>query len=347
MLSFIYPISVDLNSMKFTFLDRVVDITMSIISWMKTTTVAATRAIVEMIVMSWVAFYCFTKTLILTLTPSGMRAQKNLRGKVVVLTGGAGGVGQELALRLARASAKVVIWDVNEEAAQKVKENIEKEGHKVYHYTVDVTDRKNVYKNADLVKQEVGVVDILINNAGIVCGNTFLDIPDYMIEKTFQVNILSHYWTVKAFLPDMLRKGRGHIVTVSSLTGLLGTYKCTDYSATKHATLGFHESLHTELRTHGHRGINMTVVCPYFINTGMFAGCKPNMPMLEPRDVAKRVITAIRRNEEYVTMPGWARFILPLKNFVPAKLAWAVTYRLIRSPQSMMGMRAFQETAAA
>lgn len=80
---------------------------------------------------------------------------------------------------------------------EKVKENLEKEGHKIYCYTVDVTDRKNVYKNADLVKQEVGVVDILINNAGIVCGNTFLDIPDYMIEKTFQVNILSNYWVNK------------------------------------------------------------------------------------------------------------------------------------------------------
>ncbi|KAI4456973.1 pksb [Holotrichia oblita] len=286
---------------------------MSVIGWIKRTTLIAIAISLEVAVMLWLMFYFFTETLILTLTPTFMRTQKSLRGKVVVLTGGAGGVGQELALRLARANAKVVLWDINEEAMVKVKDNLEKEGHQVYCYTVDVTDRKNVYKNADLVKQEVGVVDILINNAGIVCGNTFLDIPDYMIEKTFQVNILSNYWTVKAFLPDMLRKGKGHIVTVSSLTGMLGTYKCTDYSATKHATIGFHESLHTELKTHGHRGISMTIVCPYFINTGMFAGCKPNMPMLTPREVSKRIITAIKQNEVYVTMPTWARFVLPLK----------------------------------
>lgn len=77
---------------------------------------------------------------------------------------------------------------------EKIRDNLDREGYKIYCYVVDVTDRKNVYKNADLVKQEVGVADILINNAGIVCGNTFLDIPDYMIEKTFQVNILSNYW---------------------------------------------------------------------------------------------------------------------------------------------------------
>lgn len=80
-----------------------------------------------------------------------------------------------------------------------MKERIESEGFEVYTYVVDVADRKTVYKNADLVKSEVGPVDVLINNAGIVCGQTFLDIPDHMIEKTFHVNIISHYWVTKFF----------------------------------------------------------------------------------------------------------------------------------------------------
>lgn len=79
-------------------------------------------------------------------------------------------------------------------ALEKVVLSAAKEGNTIDAYTVDVTDRKSVYKNADLVKTEIGPVDILINNAGIVCGNTFLDLPDHMIEKTYQVNILSHYW---------------------------------------------------------------------------------------------------------------------------------------------------------
>lgn len=77
---------------------------------------------------------------------------------------------------------------------ESLKERIEIDGFKVHTYVVDVADRNSVYKNADLVKSEVGNVDVLINNAGIVCGQLLLDIPDHMIEKTFKVNIMSHYW---------------------------------------------------------------------------------------------------------------------------------------------------------
>lgn len=84
---------------------------------------------------------------------------------------------------------------------------------------------------------------------------------------------------MKAFLPDMIETKRGHIVTISSVTGLMGTYACTDYSATKFATVGFHESLYSELRYHGHDYIGMTLVCPYYINTGMFGGVKVFLPL--------------------------------------------------------------------
>ncbi|XP_019871759.1 short-chain dehydrogenase/reductase family 16C member 6 [Aethina tumida] len=315
-------------------------------TWQVTTDIV--NRIIEMTILCTLAIYYITEAVILTFTPSFLRAQKSLKGKVVLVTGGAGGVGQELALRLARCKARVVVWDNNEKAMEKVRDKIEADGFKIYTYLVDVSDREDVYKAADQVKADLGPIDILINNAGVVCGQPLLDIPDYMIEKTYKVNILSHYWTVKAFLPDMMKKRKGHIVTVGSLTGMLGTYKCTDYAATKHATIGFHESLLVELKTHGYDRINMTLVCPYFINTGMFDGCKPrNMSMLEPKDVAKRIITAIRREEVFVTMPSFSRFILPLKNYVPAKLGWAFMYRVIQGPQSMMGMRNFHEVEAA
>ncbi|XP_044272348.1 short-chain dehydrogenase/reductase family 16C member 6 [Tribolium madens] len=329
------------------YLRRTVRVTSASLEWLRLTTLRATTRIIELIVLSWLSVYYIAEALILTFTPSFLRRMKTLRGKVVLVTGGAGGVGQELALRLARQKARVVIWDNNEKALEKVREKIECEGYKVHTYPVDITDRENVYKYATIVKTDIGPIDILINNAGVVCGQTFLEIPDYMIEKTFKVNILSHYWTTKAFLPDMIKTGKGHIVTIGSLTGLLGTYKCTDYSASKHATIGFHESLLIELKTHGHHEIKMTLVCPYFINTGMFAGCKPrNMSMLEPKDVAKRIITAIRREEVYVTMPTFSRFLLPVKNFLPAKLNWALVYKVIQGPQSMMGMRNFEVEAA-
>lgn len=113
---------------------------------------------------------------------------------------------------------------------------------------MDVSDREAVYRTAHRVREEIGPVDILINNAGIVCCKTMLELPDKAIENTFAVNILAHYWTIKAFLPDMIRQKRGHIVTIASVTGMVGIYGCTDYSATKFACIGLHESLFCELK---------------------------------------------------------------------------------------------------
>lgn len=115
-------------------------------------------------------------------------------------------------------------------------------------YAVDVSDREAVYRTAAKVREEIGPVDILINNAGVVCCKTMLDLPDKVIENTFAVNILAHYWTIKSFLPDMIRQKRGHIVTIASVTGMVGIYGCTDYSATKFACIGLHESLYCELK---------------------------------------------------------------------------------------------------
>ena len=207
------------------------------------------------------------------------------------------------------------------------------EGFDCATYVVDISDKEQVYEVAKKVKQEVGKVDVLINNAGVVTCRTLLDLPDKAIETTYGVNILSHYWvrrlkclksyanylkmyfqTAKAFLPDMISERRGHIVTVSSVTGLLGTYACTDYSATKFACVGFHESLFSELRAHGHDYIGMTLVCPYYINTGMFSGVKPRLfPMLEPKYVADKIVESVQKKEVNCTLPATVRMFLPLK----------------------------------
>lgn len=120
--------------------------------------------------------------------------------------------------------------------------------------------------------------------------------------------------TTKAFLPEMMESNSGHIVTVASVAGLLGTYGCTDYSATKFACVGFHEALFTELKTHGYDDIHMTLVCPYYIASGMFAGVKPRMfPMLTTKYVADQITLSVQKNEVNCTMPNSVRLLLPLK----------------------------------
>ncbi|XP_058808381.1 short-chain dehydrogenase/reductase family 16C member 6-like [Phymastichus coffea] len=280
---------------------------------------------------------------ILTFVPRRYRS-KNLREEVALVTGAAGGIGRLIAQKLASKGCSVVAWDINQTGVEETAKLIQEAGGKCWAYHCDVSDREKVYKTAKAVKLDVGNVTILINNAGYVYGSTLLDIPDDEIEMTFKVNIISHYWTTKAFLKEMMRENHGHIVTIASVAGLLGTYNCTDYCATKFAACGYHESLFTELRTHGYDGIQATLVCPYFINTGMFSGVKPRLrPMLEPEYVASEVVAAIGANENWVILPRAMRYFLPLKFWMPAKMCWALMYHIIQGPQTMMMMKARKE----
>jgi all-trans-retinol dehydrogenase (NAD+) len=120
----------------------------------------------------------------------------------------------------------------------------------------------------------------------------------------------------------MIRRGRGHIVTIASAAGLVGVARQADYSASKHAAVGFDESLRAELRRAA-PFVKTTVVCPYYIDTGMFTGVKSRFPRLLPilheQKVADRVLRAIRRNERRVLMPPLVR-LLPAMRLLPAPL---------------------------
>jgi all-trans-retinol dehydrogenase (NAD+) len=105
-----------------------------------------------------------------------------------------------------------------------------------------------VYDLAKNVLEEIGTIDILVNNAGIVSGKSFLEISDEQIIKTFQVNALAHFWTVRAFLPKMIENRNGFIVNIVSAAGMIGVYKQSDYGASKFAAFGFDESLRMEIR---------------------------------------------------------------------------------------------------
>lgn len=130
-------------------------------------------------------------------------------------------------------------------------------------------------------EERIGPVDILVNNAGVVPGSPFFDTPDEKILKTMQVNVHANFWTVKAFLPGMIARGRGHLVTISSAAGIIGVMGLADYSAGKFAVFGFHEALRMELRRLK-SAVATTVVCPFFIDTGMFAGVRTRFLRLLP-----------------------------------------------------------------
>lgn len=245
----------------------------------------------------------------------------DVKGKVVVITGGASGIGRLLALEMADRGATVVVWDLSEDRLAPVLDELRRRTA-AHGYACDVSDRAMVADVAARVRAEVGDPDVIVNNAGIVSGARLLDIPDDKIAATFGVNALALYWVTKAFLPAMVERNRGHVVTVASAAGLVGVAKQTDYAASKHAAVGFDESLRVELHQYA-PGVRTTVVCPYYIDTGMFEGVKTRVPFLLPilsqEKVARRIARAIEKNHRVVIMPPFIR-LLPVTRALPTSV---------------------------
>ncbi|KOC66083.1 Epidermal retinol dehydrogenase 2 [Habropoda laboriosa] len=251
---------------------------------------------------------------------------KSIAGEIALVTGGGGGLGRLIALRLAKLGAIVVIWDVNKIGTEETVKLVEAIGGTCYGYVCDLCDREDVYKKAKLVKEEVGKVTILINNAGVASGMRFIDTPDKLIIRTMDVNVMSHFWTTKAFLPSMMESNKGHIVSIASLAGHLGVPRLVDYCTSKFAAIGFEEALHMELAAR--YNINTTVICPFFIrSTGMFEDVSPRFfPRLSPNEVADRVVSAMRCNEKIAVVPGYLYILLVAKWAFP----WTVAGMFIR-----------------
>ena len=148
-------------------------------------------------------------------------------------------------------------------------------------YACNLAERASIEAAAARTLQEHGAVDILINNAGIVDGKRLLEATDAEIERTFAVNTLALFRTVRAFLPGMLAQGAGHIVTIASASGIAAVPRLADYSASKAAAIAFDESLRLELK-HDGAPVRTTVVCPFYIRTGMFEGVRTRFPLLLP-----------------------------------------------------------------
>jgi len=244
---------------------------------------------------------------------------KDVKKDIILVTGGGSGIGRLMCLKYAKLGATVVTWDINAQGNDETAKMIKKEGGKVFTYKVDMSNREEIYEMATKVQEEVGDVTILVNNAGIVSGSLLLDTPDNKIIRTFDVNIMAHFWTIKAFLPTMIKNKRGHIVNVASLAGHSGTNKLVDYCSSKFAAVGLDEALRVELFTQGHSEyIKTTCICPYYISTGMFSGVYSKViPILEPEYVADRAVSGVLTNTEMVLVPGWTFLLIALKAVIP------------------------------
>ena len=241
-----------------------------------------------------------------------------LSGATVLITGGGSGLGRRMALGAARRGSRVVIWDVDAKAGAAVRDEIRAAGGSAEAQAVDVTDRKAVVAAA----AAAGPIDVVVNNAGVVSGKPLLDATDEAIERTMNVNVMALYWVTRAFLGGMASRRHGTLVTVASAAALVGVARQTDYSASKFAAFGFNESLRAEVRA-ARLGVNTLVVCPYYIDTGMFDGVQTRwprlLPILQEEDVAAKVLDAIESGRRKLVLPPLVN-LLPVLRILPVGL---------------------------
>jgi all-trans-retinol dehydrogenase (NAD+) len=246
----------------------------------------------------------------------------DVRGQICLVTGAASGIGRLLALELARRGAQLVLWDLDEARLVPLVEEIRRlPDGEAWSFACDVADRTSVARAAARVRAEIGDPAVVVNNAGVVSGMHLVDLPPEKIEQTFRVNVLALYWVTKEFLPAMVQRDQGHVVTVASAAGLVGVARQSDYSASKHAAVGFDESLRVELHRLGSH-VRTTAVCPYYIDTGMFSGVKTRvpflLPILKPDKVAAKMARAIEHDRPVLVMPPILR-LLPVLRLLPAR----------------------------
>ncbi|TAQ90292.1 hypothetical protein B7494_g1388 [Chlorociboria aeruginascens] len=180
--------------------------------------------------------------------------------EIVFITGGSSGIGNLMALDFAKKGVKVVIFDLNPP-----KEALPSN---VFFYQGDVTSSSSIASAASEIRKVHGDPTVIINNAGIGSAKTILDSSEEVIRKIFEVNTISHFLIVKEFLPAMIKKNHGHVVTIASMASFLVIPQNVDYSATKASALAFHEGLASELKyRYSAPKVKTTVVHPIWIDT--------------------------------------------------------------------------------
>lgn len=192
-------------------------------------------------------------------------------------------------------------------------------------FVVDCSNRAEIYKSVDQVKKEVGDIEIVVNNAGAIYPADLLSTKDEEITKTFEVNILGHFWIIKALLPSMLRRNSGHIVTVASVCGHRVIPYLIPYCSSKFAAVGFHRALTAELDTLGKTGIKTSCLCPVFVNTGFTKNPSTRLwPVLEPDEVARSLIDGILTNKKMIFVPSYINISLIVEMFFPERVLKAI-----------------------
>ncbi|KAJ5087987.1 NAD(P)-binding protein [Penicillium angulare] len=249
----------------------------------------------------------------------------NQEQEIAVVTGGSSGIGAAIVGELATRGSKVIIFDINEPQ--------EPLGSNKFFYKVDLASYEEIKIIAAQVRSDHGDPTVLINNAGVEFNKPILSLPETNLRKTFEVNIISNFLLVQEFLPAMVSRNHGHIVTVASLASFTTNASNVDYACTKSAGLVFHEGLGQELRhVYNAPGVHTTIVHPAWVRTpmiekmaasGVFDG-----QIIEPKDVAEVTVDQITLGEGAQLFVPSSHWVVSMVRGFPSWLQESIRNRL-------------------
>jgi short-subunit dehydrogenase len=213
--------------------------------------------------------------------------------------------------------ASVVVWDINAQALTDTVAELSRTGS-IVGYRADLSDCEQITQTARKTIAEVGMIDILINNAGVVTGDFFHAHEPEDIAQTVAVNMLAPMYLTRIFLRDAIARKSGHVCNIASMASLISNPKMSVYAASKWAITGWSDSLRLEM-TRLKTQVKVTTVLPYYINTGMFDGVRSLIPLLDQEKVALKIIRAIERDRIFLDMPCSHRLVRLMQGLLPVR----------------------------
>ncbi len=245
---------------------------------------------------------------------------RSLTGQVVAITGGARGIGRATAAALIAQGARVAIGDIDQPMAEKTASEL---GAGTIGLPLDVTDRDSFAAFLDETERQLGPLDVLINNAGIMPVGPFVTESDGAAERLVDINIHGVILGSKLALERFLPRGRGHIVQLASIAGKGGFPGGVTYCATKHAVVGLTEALRSEVRG---TGVELHQVLPIGVNTELYSGVAAarGFPTAEPEDVANTIVELLQTGKFELFVPRKVALITKVQALMPRRMAEAI-----------------------